>query len=357
VLQKLQLNEILGKELAWLNTLKSEKARKINRDKPSFISHTEETLTNISLQCRTESNERITNISSSSSPQLETLELSKISDTISNLPALSEKLNSTLINIRKIRDRNTCEVAEHQRETAKRKTPTKNKKRKRKGGVTSSSSESIEVKSDVGVDDLRKKTRMKEIMKQCVKTANTEHSLISVKTLPGAQADEKRKQLDSLKQRFSFISEPHKKKAGTVHDTHAFTTVKDVMDEASYDQQTQLSAKLSPNTVQKLQQFKRSDSDLHLSQNIPEDKESLIPVAEVVNSRKDSNIYSVTKQFEACSDLVNCEKKSNSQQSSSSGLSNDGSVSLNRNVSKLSLNVPQVFSTGGDDLEDLDFDI
>jgi hypothetical protein len=354
VLQKLQLTEILHKEVEWLHKLKSQNRGKNNKDGPTFISYTEKTLISTSLQCQTESNEGITNISSSSSPGLETLELSKISDTISNPPALSEKLNSTLINIRKIRDRNTCEVAEHQREAVKR---------KRKVGVTSSSSEAMEVGSDTGVDDLKKKTRTKEMLKknvQDVKNSNTEHNLISVKTSAEAQSNEKLKQLDSLKQRFSFRNKPPKKIAGIIHDMQVFTTVEDVMDEASCNQQTHLSAKLSSSTFQKLQQFKRTHSDIHsVSQNTPEDKESIIPMGEVLNSRKDSNTDRVTKQFEAFNDLVNFGKKlSDSQQSSSSGLhNNDGLISLDRNVSKLSLNIPQVFSTGGDDLEDLDFEM
>jgi 23S rRNA maturation mini-RNase III len=70
-----------------------------------------------------------------------------------------------LINIRKIKDRNTCEVVEHQREVTKRKTDA-NKKSKRKSGLSSSNNEAVEVESGIGTYDLKKKTRMKEIMKE-----------------------------------------------------------------------------------------------------------------------------------------------------------------------------------------------
>jgi hypothetical protein len=360
VLQKLQLTEILDEEVARLHTLKSQNTGKINKGKPRFTSDTEKTVISTSMQCQTESNEGIINISSN--PGLQTLELPKISDTICNPPALSEKLNSTLINIQKIRDRNTCEAAEHQRQATKRKTDVENKKRKRKVAIALNSSEAIKVGSDTGAD-LKKEIRMKAIMKKNVhgvKISDTEHSLPSVKMSAEAQSNEKLKQLDSLKERFSFRNNPPKKTAGIIHDMQAFMIVKDVMDEVSCNQQTHLSAKLSLSTIQKLQHFKRTRSDIQtVSQNIPGDEESLIPVGAVLNSRKGSNTDTVTKEFEAFNDLVTCRKKlSDSQQCSGSGLScNDDLISLDRNVSRLSLNIPQVFSTGDDDLEDLDFEI
>lgn len=353
VLQKLQLNEILDKEVALLHTLNSQIRGKINRDKPRFTSGTEKTPISASMQCNTGSNEGVTNISSSSGPRLETLELSKISDTVSNLPALSEKLNSTLINIRKIRDRNTCEVAEYQREAAKRKTTVKDRNRKRKVGVTSSSSEAMKVESDTGIDNLKKKTRMNAMTKknvQGMKIYNTKHNLVSVTSSAKTQSSEKLKESDYLKQRFSFRINPPQKTASIVHDMETFTAVKG--DDASCNQHTHSPAKMSSSTFQKLQQFKRTYSDIHsVSQNISESKESFRPMSEVPNSRKDRNTDGFIKEFESFNDLVTCGKKlSDSQQSSGSGLgNNDGLISLDRNVSKL-------FSTG-DDIEDLDFEI
>ena len=64
-------------------------------------------------------------------------------------------------------------------------------------------------------------------------------------------------------------------------------------------------------------------------------------------------------KFEALIDLVNYGKKlSSSRQSSGSSFSNsNGLISLDGSLSKLPQNSRQVFSTGGDDFVDLDFNI
>ena len=64
-------------------------------------------------------------------------------------------------------------------------------------------------------------------------------------------------------------------------------------------------------------------------------------------------------QFEALNDLVNYGKKlpSSRQTSGSSFSKRNGLTSLDGGLSKLPQNSTQIFSTGGDEFEDLDFNI
>jgi hypothetical protein len=99
----------MDKEIAWLHTLKSENIGKVIKDKPrskpvagcvsygnyclrhETVDHAEGTLISISKQSQSETNVRITtSISSSSGPELETLETSTICDTASKSPVLPE---------------------------------------------------------------------------------------------------------------------------------------------------------------------------------------------------------------------------------------------------------------------------
>jgi hypothetical protein len=95
-----------------------------------------------------------------------------------------------------------------------------------------------------------------------------------------------------------------------------------------------------------------------VSQNIA-DQKSLVSVREILESKKDTSTGRVKMQCDALSDLVNYGKKlSSSRQSSGSSFSNsNGLTSLDGSLSKLPQNSTQVFSTGGDDFEDLDFSI
>lgn len=369
-MKKLQLHEILDKEVAWLHTLKSENMGKIIKDKPSSkpdtrcvsygnyclrqerVDHAEGTLIGISMQSQSETNERITSISSNSGPELETLETSTICDTACKPQTLPEKLNSTLSNIRKIKDRNTCEVVQHQREVTQRKTNA-NKKCKRKSGLSSSSNEAVEVESDIGTYDLKKKTIMKEEI-QSVKIPSTENNRMSMETSDVDQSTDKFRQSDSLKQRFLFTEGLPRKIADDSDYMQACITVTNIMGETPNNKQTPSSSKLSSCTFQKLQKFKRTISDTDsVPQNIPEDRGSLVPVDEILDCKTDCSTKRINRQSEALNDLINYGKKlSSSQQSSISG-----SIPLDKNVSKVSQNNSQVFSAGGDDLEDLDFEI
>jgi hypothetical protein len=134
----------------------------------------------------------------------------------------------------------------------------------------------------------------------------------------------------------------------------ACITVTNIMGETPNNKQTPSSSKLSSCTFQKLQKFKRTISDTDsVPQNIPEDRGSLVPVDEILDCKTDCSTKRINRQSEALNDLINYGKKlSSSQQSSISG-----SIPLDKNVSKVSQNNSQVFSAGGDDLEDLDFEI
>lgn len=368
VLKKLQLHEILGKEVAWLHTLNSENTGEVIKDKPrskpntgcvsygnhclrhETVDHAEGTQISISMQSQSETNERITSISSNSDPELETLENSTICDTACKPQALPEKLNNTLSNIQKMKDRNTCEVVEHQREVTQRKTHA-NKKNKRKSGLSSSSNEAVEVESDTGI--LKKKTIMKEEI-QSVKIPSTVYNRVSVETSDVGQSNDKLTQPDSLKQRFLFTEDLCCKTADDSDNMQACITVKNIIDETPYTKQTLSSSKLSSCTFQKLQKFKRTISITDsVPKTIPEDKGNLIPVDEILDYETDSSTRTINRQSEALDDLVNYGKKlSNSQQSSISG-----STPSDKSVSKVSQNNSQVFSAGGDDLGDLDFEI
>jgi len=370
--------------VAQLYALKSENRGKINKDKPRSQSDTgcasyenyslrhkqaddaEKTLISISLQSQSKTNEGTANISTNYGPRLETLEVSTVS-MVSKHPSLSEKLNSALSNIRKIKDRNTCEIVEHQQQAVKRKVDVKNKRKKRKARITSSSNEAMEVEGGIGADDFKKK-RMKEIMKkkiQYMKICNNKHTPISMKASDGVQFYEEQKQLQelhSLEQRFSFTKEPPQNIADIADDMQANTTAKYAMDDTLHNKQplSSSSVKLLSSTFQKLQQFKRTSSNTNVvSQNRPEDKQSVIPMDEVLNSKTGTNINTVNKQFESFHDIVNYgEKMTSSQQPSSTGINiNDSLVSLDRNASELPMNNSKVFGTGGDDLEELDFEI
>jgi len=380
VLQKLQLNDILVKEIAWLQALRSEHNGRDKKYTPKPVSDTqcvsyerycsrhktegeaEKKLTNITQQSQFETNEETANTSGNSGSGIEALELYTVTDSACKPSALPEKLNSALNNIRKIRDRNTCEVVEHQRDVTKRKSAVKNKKRKRKSWITSGSNEAAEVENDTGADDLEKESRMKEIMKQeihGVKIPSTEHDPLSKKTSDGALADEKLEQLDSWRQKLLFTKEHTQMVAGTSEDIQACTTITDVLDKAPCNMQTPLSSKVSPSTLQKLQQFRRKSSYIDsVSQNIT-DQKSLVSVHEILESKKDTSTGRVKMQRDALNDLVNYGKTlSRSLQSSGSSFSNsNGLTSLDGSLSKLPQNSTQVFSTGGDDFEDLDFSI
>lgn len=369
VLKKLQLHEILDKEVAWLHTLKSENMGKVSKDKPRYkpdtgcvsygnyclrhetVDHVEGTLISISMQSQSETNEKVTRISSNSGPQLETLENSTICDIACKPQALPEKLNNTLSNIRKIKDRNTCEVVEHQREVIQRKTHA-NIKSKRKSGLSSSSNEAVEVESDIGTYDLKKKTIMKEI--QSVKIPSTEYNRMSMETSDVGQSNDKLRQPDSLKQRFLFTEDLPCKTADDSDYMQACITVQNIRGETPSKKHTPSTSKLSSCTFQKLQKFKRTISNTDSApQNIPEDKGSLSPMNEILDCKTDSSTKRINRQSEALNDLINYGKKlSNSQQSSISG-----SIPLDKSVSKVSQKNSQVFSAGGDDLGDLDFDI
>jgi hypothetical protein len=238
----------------------------------------------------------------------------------------------------------------------------KNKKRKKKSWITSGSNEEAEVENDTGADDLEKESRMKDIMKpeiHGVKIPSTEHDPQSIKTSDGALADEKLEQLDSWRQKFLFTKEHTQMVAGTSEDIQACTTITDLLDKAPCNTQTPLSSKVSPSTLQKLQQFKRTSSYIdNVSQNI-KDQKSLVSGREILESKKDTSTGRVKMQCDALNDLVNYGKKlSSSRQFSGSSFSNNnGLTSLGGSLSKLPQNNTQAFSTGGDDFEDLDFSI
>lgn len=381
VLQKLQLTEILIKEKAWLQTLRSEHNGKdkkytskpvsdsqcVSSEHYCSIRHktegeAEKKLISIAQQSQFETNEETANTSRNSGSGIEALELYTVTDTACKPSALPEKLNSALNNIRKIRDRNTCEVVEHHRDVTKRKSAVKNKKRKRKSWISSGSNEAAAVENDTGADDLEKESRMEEIMKQeirGVKIPSTEHDPLSMKTSDGALADEKLEQLDSWRQKLLFTKEHTQKVADTAEDIQACTPITDVLDKAPCNMQTPQSSKVSSSTLQKLQQFKRTSSYIDsVSQNIA-DQKSLVSVREILESKKDTSTGRVKIQCDALNDLVNYGKKlSSSRQSSGSSFSNsNGLTSLDGSLSKLPQNSTQAFSTGGDDFEDLDFSI
>lgn len=379
VLQKLQLTEILIKEKAWLQTLRSEHNGKDKKYTPKPVSDSrcvssehycirhktedeaEKKLISITQQSQFETNEETANTSRNSGSGIEALESYTVTDTACKPSALPEKLNSALNNIRKIRDRNTCEVVEHHRDVTKRKSVVKNKKRKRKSWITSGCNEAAAVENDTGADDLEKESRMKEIMKQeihGVKIPSTEHDPLSMKTSDGALADEKLEQLDSWRQKLLFTKEHTQKYAGTAEDIQACTPITDVLDKAPCNMQTPPSSKVSPSTLQKLQQFKRTSSYIDsVSQNNADQKS--VSVRAILESKKDTSTHRVKIQCDALNDLVNYGKKlSSSLQSSGSSFSNsNGLTSLDGSLSKLPQNSTQVFSTGGDDFEDLDFSI
>ncbi|PNF15882.1 hypothetical protein B7P43_G07988 [Cryptotermes secundus] len=302
------------------------------------------------MQSQSETNERITCVSSNSDPELETLENSTICDTACKPQTLPEKLNNTLSNIRKIKDRNTCEVVEHQREVTQRKTHA-NKKSKRKSGLSSSSNEAVEVESDTGI--LKKKTIMKEEI-ESVKIPSTVYNQVSMETSDVGQSNDKLRQSNSLKQRFLFTEDLCCKTPDDSDNMQACITVKNITDETPYNKQTLSSSKLSSCTFQKLQKFKRTISITDsVPQTIPENKGNLFPVDEILDCKTDSSTQRIIRQSEALDNLVNYGKKlSNSQRSSISG-----STPSDKTVTKASQNNSQVFSAGGYDLGDLDFEI
>jgi hypothetical protein len=179
-----------------------------------------------------------------------------------------------------------------------------------------------------------------------------------MKTSDGALADEKLEQLDSWKQKL-FTKEHTQKVAGTAADIQACTTITDVLDKAPCNMQTPPSSKVSPSTLQKLQQFKRASSYIDsVSQNTANQK-SLVSVHEILESKKDTSNGRVKMQCDALNDLVNYGKKlsSSRQSSGSSSINSNGFTSLDGSLSKLPQNSTQIFSTGDDDFEDLDFSI
>jgi hypothetical protein len=372
VLQKLQLNDILDKEITWLQTLRSEHSGRDKKCKSKPVSDTgcvsyehycirhkttgeaEKELISMARASQFETHEGTANVSDTSGSGLETLESCTVTDSVCKPSDLPEKLNSALNNIRKIRDRNTCEVVEHQREVTKRKTDVTNKKRKRKVCITSGINEAVAVENDKGANDLKTESRMKEILNKEIHGGEIP---VAMKISDEAQSNEKLQQLDSLKQKL-IMKEPTQKIADIADDMQACTTVRDTIDKPPCNMQTPPSSKVSPSTIQKLQQFKRTSSNTdHVSQNMPGQK-SLASVGEILNSKKDINTGRVNMQFEAFNDLVNYGKKLSSSRpfSNSSFSNNNGLASLDGNFSNLPQNRKQVFSTG-DDLEDLDFNI
>jgi hypothetical protein len=366
VLKKLQLHEILDKEAARLHTPKSENIGKVIRGKPKSdtgcvsygnnhlrhetVDHAEGTLISISLQSQSERN---TSISSSCGPELDTLETS-FCNTASKPPALPEKLNSTLNNIWKIKDKNTYDV--RQCGITKRKVDA-NKEIKRKSGLSSNSNKAVEAESDTRTSNLKKKTKMEEITEaaaQSVKIPSTEYNRMSMEMSDVGKSNEELKKSDSLKQRFLFTEDLPYKVADNSNYVQVCSTVTNIMGEAPYNKQTLSSSKLSSCTFQKLQKFKRPTSNTDsVSESIPEVKGSLIQTDEIPDCKKDSITKRTNRQFEALNDLVNYGRKlSGSQQSS-----NSGSIPIEQNESKRSQNNLQVFSAGGDDLEDLNFEI
>lgn len=379
-MQKLQLNEILEKEIAWLQTLRSEHNQSDKKYMPKPVSDArvsyeqcnighktiredEKKLSIIAQQSQFETNDGTANTSGNSGSGNEALELYTITDSVCKPSALPEKLNSALNNIRKIRDKNTCEVVEHQRDITKRKSDLKNKKRKRKSWITSGSNEAPAVENDTGADELEKECRMKEIMRKeihGVKIRSAEHDPLSMKTSDGGLANENLDQLDSQRQMLLFTKEHTQKVADTAEDMQACTTITDELDKAPCNMQTLPSSKVSPSTLQKLQQFKRTSSYINsVTKNIS-DQKSFVSVCENLESKKDTSTGRVKMQFEGFNDLLNYGKKLYSScQSSSRSLSNNNNdlTSLDGSLSKLSQNKTQIFSTGGDDFEDLDFNI
>jgi hypothetical protein len=366
VLKKLQLHEILDNEEARLHTLKSENIAEVIGSKPESdtgrvsygnyhlrhetVDRAEGTLISISLQSQSETNERNTSISSSCVPELDTLETSTICNTASKPPALPEKLNNTLSNIWKIKDKNTCDFV-RQRGVTNRKVDDANKKIKRKSGLSSNSSKAPETASDIGTANLKKKAKMEEIT-EVTQRANIPSAGCNQMSDVG-KSNEELTQSNSLKQRFLFTEDLPCKAADDSNYTQACSTVDNIMGEAPYSMLTSSSSKLSSCTFQKLQKFKRSTSNTDsVSQSIPEVKGSLTQTDESPDCKKDSIAKSINRQFEALNDLVHYGRKlSGSQQSS-----NIGSIPLKKTESKVSQNNPQVFGAG-DDLEDLDFEI
>ena len=192
-----------------------------------------------------------------------------------------------------------------------------------------------------------------------MKIPSNEHDPLSMKTSHGALGEEKLEQLDSQREKLLFTKEHTQEIACNAEEIQACITITDVLDKAPYNMQNPPSSNVSPNTLQKLQEFKRTSSYIEsVSQNIA-DQRSLISARENLESKKDSSTSRVKMQFEALNDLVNYGKKlSISRQSSGSSFSNSNDLtSLHGRLSKLLQNSTQVFNTGGDDFEDLDFNI
>jgi hypothetical protein len=368
VLKKLQLHEILDNEVVRLHTLKSENTAKVIRSKPKSdtgrvshgnyhlrhetVDHAEGTLISISLQSQSDTNERNTSISSSCVPERDTLETSTICNTASKPPVLPEKLN-TLSNIWKIKDKNTCDI--HQCGVTKRKVDA-NKQIKRKSCLSSNSNKAVEVESDIETTNLKKKTKMEEITEAaavCVKIPSTEYNQMSME-MPDVDKSNELAHSNSLKQSFLFTEDLSCKVADDSNYMQACSTIDNIMGEAPYNMQTSSSSKLSSCTFQKLQKFKRSTSNtVSVSQSIPEVKGSLTQTDEIPDCKKYSITKRINRRFEALNDLVDYGRKLSSSQQSS----NSGSIPLKKTESKVSQNNPQVFGAGGDDLEDLDFEI
>ena len=174
VLQKLQLNEVHAKEIAWLEAIRSEHNGRDKKYMPKPVLGTqcvsceqycirhktkgeaEKKLISIAQLSQFERTEDTAKTSGNCGSGIEALELYTVTDSACKPSALAEYLNRALNNIWKIRDRNTCEVVEHQRNVTKWKSAAKNKERKRKSWITSGSNEAAAVENDTGADDLEK---------------------------------------------------------------------------------------------------------------------------------------------------------------------------------------------------------
>lgn len=374
VLQKLQLHEILDKEVAWLNTLKSENIGKVIRGKPRSKSdtgcvsygnyhlrteipdHAEETPISISLQSQSEVYESIASISSNCGPVHDHLETSAICNTACKSSTLPEKLNNTLSNIWKIKDKNACNIVVHQCGVTKKKADA-NKKNRRKSGLSSNSNKAVEVESVMGTSNLKKKKikEITEVVVENVKIPNTEYNHTPMEMSDVGKSKEKLKQPDSLKQKFLFTEDLPCKVADDSIYMQACITVNNIMGEAPNNKRTPSPSKLSSCTFQKLQKFKRPISNTDsVSQSIPEVKGNLIQTEETLDCKKDSSTKRINSKFRSLNDLVNYGRKLSSSQQSS----NSGSIPSNENASEVSLNNPHVFSAEGDnDLVYLDFDM
>ncbi|KAJ4431896.1 hypothetical protein ANN_20502, partial [Periplaneta americana] len=359
VLQKLQLQEILTKELARLDRLKSRNSglvhignltsvrehRLMSNNQRNEKDDVEITIDS-SVQSQLETSEEAVNVSRNDNSELSaTNEAPKHS-------AISEKLNSVLTNIRKNRDKNICEAAEHQRKISKRKTSAMDKKRKQSNDVEvkdGGDTKSTEMK------DSNKSKRRKQIMDK--RTSNTEDTSKLPETTD-IQSTERNKDLVNLKEKFSFTKKCSKSVIN-IYDNHASTNGApvDICDEerTTLNEEddkavcSKPSARLSMSTLEKLKQFRQTN--MKSDETVQRKKDNISTVLN--NDDVDYLQNNRTKQSDAVTELANYGKKlSSSQQSNSSSSSSNVFPLLAK-----SSNNSSVFSLDVDDIEDLDLDI